>query len=219
VTLPDRLSRTMNCSALGRQLLADRSGGPGPSDRPRPDDDRGHQTVRRDNRRPRNDEVIRCPGGRDRRCGDAAHARACGALARGELNASISKPCLSTVVSNAVTLGPVTETGLCKEMTLLPKEPVENRHAGRPPSPATKTIYLFRCGDSGLYGLTADSSGSTLPFQLYPQIRWRFERLVTVRTDGNSLKQKIVQAILDTIAEEGFKLFHASVSPELCATL
>jgi hypothetical protein len=126
---------------------------------------------------------------------------------------------LSTIVSNAATLGPVTETGLCKEMTLSPKAPLENRHAGRPSSPATKTIYLFRCGDSGLYGLTADSSGSTLPFQLYPQIRWRFERLVTVRTDDNSLKQKIVQAILDSIAEEGFKLFHASVSPELYATL
>ena len=35
----------MNSSALGRQLLADRAGGPGPT-RPRPDDGRGHQTDR-----------------------------------------------------------------------------------------------------------------------------------------------------------------------------
>src|SRR6266436_6445820 len=104
-------------------------------------------------------------------------------------------------------------------MTLSHKEPVENRHATSPSPPVTKTIYLFRCGDSGLYALTADSSGSALPSRIYPQIRWRFERLVTVRTDSNSLKQRIMQAILDSIAKEGFKLIHASVSPELYATL
>jgi hypothetical protein len=104
-------------------------------------------------------------------------------------------------------------------MTFSLKEAVENRHAGNPSSPVTKTIYLFRCSDSGLYALTADSSGSALPSRIYPQIRWRFERLVTVRTDNNSLKQKIVQAILDSIAKEGFKLIHASVSPELYAIL
>jgi hypothetical protein len=104
-------------------------------------------------------------------------------------------------------------------MTLSLKESVENRHAGNPSSPVTKTIYLFRCGDSGLYALTADSSGSALPSRIYPQIRWRFERLVTVRTDNNSLKQKIVQAILDSITKDGFKLIHTSVSPELYAIL
>jgi hypothetical protein len=118
-----------------------------------------------------------------------------------------------------VTVGPVTETGLCKEMTHSLKEPIENRHAGSPSSPVTKTIYLFRCGDSGLYAFTADSSGSALPSRIYPQICWRFERLVTVRTDSNYLEQKIVQAILDSIAEEGFKLIHASLNPELHATL
>jgi hypothetical protein len=116
------------------------------------------------------------------------------------------------------TLGSATETDLCKEMTHSLREPIENRHAASPSS-VTKAIYLFRCGDSGLYALTADSSGSALPSRIYPQIRWRFERLVTVRTDSNSLKQKIVQAILDSIAKEGFKLIHASVNPELYATL
>jgi hypothetical protein len=106
-----------------------------------------------------------------------------------------------------------------QEMTHSLREPVESRHAASRSSPVTKTIYLFRCGDSGLYALTADSSGSVLPSRIYPQIRWRFERLVTMRTDSNSLKQKIVQAILDSIAEEGFKLIHASVNPELHATL
>jgi hypothetical protein len=109
------------------------------------------------------------------------------------------------------TLGSANETGLCKEMTHSLREPIENRHAASPSSRDTKTIYLFRCGDSGLYAL--------LPSRIYPQIRWRFERLVTMRTDSNSLKQKIVQAILDSIAEEGFKLIHASVNPELHATL
>ena len=99
------------------------------------------------------------------------------------------------------------------------KQPIEKWQTGSPSSPVTKTIYLFRCGDSGLYALTADSSGSGLPSRIYPQIRWRFERLVTVRTDSNSLKQRVMQAILDSIAKEGFKLIHASVSPELYATL
>jgi hypothetical protein len=117
------------------------------------------------------------------------------------------------------TLGSANETGLCKKMKHSLREPIENRHVEGASFPVTKTIYLFRCGDSGLYALTADSSGSALPSRIYPQIRWRFERLVTVRTDSNSLKQKIAQAILDSIAEEGFKLIHASVNPELHATL
>jgi hypothetical protein len=36
----------MNCSALGRHLLLGLTGGPGLSDRPRPDDGWGHQTIR-----------------------------------------------------------------------------------------------------------------------------------------------------------------------------
>src|ERR1700751_4299273 len=104
-------------------------------------------------------------------------------------------------------------------MTLSLKEAVENRHAGNPSSPATKTIYLFRCGDSGLYALTADSSGSALPSRIYPQICWRLKRLVTGRPHTNSPNQKIVQAILDSIAQEGFKLIHASLNPELHTTL
>jgi hypothetical protein len=82
-----------------------------------------------------------------------------------------------------------------------------------------KTIYLFRCGESGLYAFTADPSGHILPSRIYPQIRWRFERRVTLQPDRNSSKRKIVRAILDAIAEHGFHLTHAAINAEHCATL
>ena len=90
--------------------------------------------------------------------------------------------------------------------------------AARCMSPA-KTIYLFRCGESGLYAFTADPSGHVLPSQIYPQIRWRFERRVTLRSDKNSLRHKIERKILDAIAEHGFHLTHAAVNAEHWATL
>jgi hypothetical protein len=77
-----------------------------------------------------------------------------------------------------------------------------------------KTVYLFRCGESGLYAFTADPSGHVLPSRIYPQIRWRFERRVTLRSDENSLRRKIVSKILDAIAEHGFYLTHAAVNAE-----
>src|SRR4029077_7752330 len=85
-------------------------------------------------------------------------------------------------------------------------------------SPA-KTIYLFRCGESGLYAFTADPSGHILPSRIYPQMRWRFERCVTLRSDENSLRHKIVSKILDAIAEHGFHLTHAAVNAEHCTIL
>ena len=92
------------------------------------------------------------------------------------------------------------------------------------PGPATnmslaKTVYLFRCGESGLYAFTADPSGHILPSRIYPQIRWRFERRVTLCSDENSLRHKIVSKILDAIAEHGFHLTHAAVNAEHCTTL
>jgi hypothetical protein len=82
-----------------------------------------------------------------------------------------------------------------------------------------RTVYLFRCGESGLYAFTADPSGHILPSRIYPQIRWRFERRVTLQPDRNSSKRKVVRAILDAIAEHGFHLTHAAVNAEHCATL
>jgi hypothetical protein len=83
-------------------------------------------------------------------------------------------------------------------------------------SPA-KTIYVFRCDGSGLYAFTADSKGHILPSRIYPRIRWRFERRLTLRLDRNSLKGKMVKTTLDAIVEHGFHLTHAAVNAELLA--
>jgi hypothetical protein len=103
-------------------------------------------------------------------------------------------------------------------MPVLRRQFEKRRAAARCLSLAT-TIYLFRCGESGLYAFTADPSGHVLPSRIYPQIRWRFERSVTVRPDRNSSKQRNASAILDAIAEHGFHLTHAAVNAEHCATL
>ena len=99
------------------------------------------------------------------------------------------------------------------------KRQFENRPTAARCLSQAKTIYLFRCGESGLYAFTADPSGHILPSRIYPQIRWRFERRVTLRPDENSRKRKIVMAILDAIAEHGFHLTHAAVNAEHCTTL
>jgi len=99
------------------------------------------------------------------------------------------------------------------------KRQFENPRAAARCLSLAKTVYLFRCGESGLYAFTADPSGHILPSRIYPQIRWRFERRVTLQSDRNSPKRKIVRAILDAIAEHGFHLTHAAVNAEHCATL
>ena len=80
------------------------------------------------------------------------------------------------------------------------------------------TIYLFRCGESGLYAFTADPSGHNLPSRIYPQIRWRFERPVMLQPNRNSQKREVANEILEAIAEHGFHLTHAAVNAEHCAT-
>jgi hypothetical protein len=94
------------------------------------------------------------------------------------------------------------------------KRQFENRRAAARCLSLAKTIYLFRCGESGLYAFTADPSGRVLPSRIYPQIRWRFERRVTLQPDRNSPKSQIASAILDAIAEYGFHLTHAAVNAE-----
>jgi hypothetical protein len=79
-------------------------------------------------------------------------------------------------------------------------------------SPA-KTIYVFRCTGTGLYALTTDPTGHILPSRIYPRIRWRFERRVTV--EKNSPKQGIVRATLKAIAKHGFYLTHKAIDAEL----
>ena len=82
---------------------------------------------------------------------------------------------------------------------------------------STKTIYVFRCGESGLYAFTADPQGYSLPSRIYPGICWWLERCVTLRLDRNSLKEKIVRTTLDEIAKHGFQLTHAALNSELLA--
>jgi hypothetical protein len=82
-----------------------------------------------------------------------------------------------------------------------------------------KTIYLFRGGESGLYAFTADPDGHMLPSGIYPQIRWRFERRVTLRPARNLPEGRIVRATLDAIAKHGFHLTHVAIDAEHCATL
>jgi hypothetical protein len=96
------------------------------------------------------------------------------------------------------------------------KRVVGRRSGGRYLSLA-KTIYLFRCGDSGLYAFTADRKGRMLPSRMYPRVRWRFERPVTLRLERTSPKKKMVKATLDAIVEHGFHLIHAAVNAELLA--
>jgi hypothetical protein len=71
------------------------------------------------------------------------------------------------------------------------------------------SIYVFRCGESGLYALTADPTGQVLPSQIYPQVRWRFERRVMLRRNENATKQEFIKATLDAIRRRGFYLTHA----------
>jgi len=114
---------------------------------------------------------------------------------------SITVTAMATAIAAATSLRPMATPGPATDMSL------------------PKTIYLFRCGESGLYAFTADPSGHILPTRIYPQIRWRFERRVTLHPDENSLRHKIVSKILDAIAEHGFHLTHAAINAEHCTTL
>ena len=78
-----------------------------------------------------------------------------------------------------------------------------------------RRIYVFRCGESGLYAFTADRKGRMLPSQIYPQISWRFEQALTLRFDGNSSRDQILRATLDGVAKYGFHLIHAALFGEL----
>jgi hypothetical protein len=93
----------------------------------------------------------------------------------------------------------------------------ENRRSGGPGVSPTKTIYVFRCGESGLYAFTADPKGHFLPSRIYPLVRWRLDQRVTLRLDRNSPRRDIVKTMLDTIVKHGFQLAHAAVDSELLA--
>jgi hypothetical protein len=98
-----------------------------------------------------------------------------------------------------------------------PKKRFENRRSGGQRMSSTKTIYVFRCGETGLYAFTADPKGHILPSQIYPRVRWRFHRSLTLRSDRNSPKGKMVKATLVAIAKHGFHLTHIAANAELSA--
>jgi hypothetical protein len=79
----------------------------------------------------------------------------------------------------------------------------------------TKPIYIFRCGETGLYAFTADSKGRILPSRLYPRIYWRLQRRILLRLDRNSPQAKILLTVFDAIEMHGFHLVHASVDEQL----
>jgi hypothetical protein len=99
-------------------------------------------------------------------------------------------------------------------MHTLNKQSQNRRSGGRHSSP-TKAVYVFRCGESGLYAFTADPKGHTLPSRIYPRIRWLHVRRVTLRLDKNPSKGEIVRATLDAIKTHGFWLTHAAANAEL----
>ena len=86
---------------------------------------------------------------------------------------------------------------------------------GQQDTGCAKTIYVFRCDESGLFAFTADREGSMLPSQLYPQISWHFEHVLVPRYDGNPARDKILRATLDGVAKRGFHLVHAALYGEL----
>jgi hypothetical protein len=99
------------------------------------------------------------------------------------------------------------------------KRRTEDRLTGVRNLPLAETIYLFRCGETGLYAFTADPNGQTLPSGIYPQIKWRLARRVTQHPTTNSPGRKIARAILDAIAKHGFHLSHAAVDSALHSAL
>jgi hypothetical protein len=78
-----------------------------------------------------------------------------------------------------------------------------------------KTIYIFRCEESGLYAFTADREGRMLPSQIYPRLRWRFEQAIAVRVTGTSPRDKILKSVLEGVAKRGFHLLPAALYGEL----
>jgi hypothetical protein len=74
----------------------------------------------------------------------------------------------------------------------------------------SQKIYVFRCGASALYALTADIAGPNLPLPACPA-GWRFKQSVTLRLDKSSPNHELIEATRAAIAKHGFYLTHAAV--------
>ena len=77
-------------------------------------------------------------------------------------------------------------------------------------SESHKTIYVFRCGESGLFALTHDCYGENLPSTIYPRMRWQFDRIITLGGQRSATRQEVTKATLNAIRRRGFYLTHAA---------
>jgi hypothetical protein len=75
----------------------------------------------------------------------------------------------------------------------------------------SQTIYVFRCGTSGLYALTADRSGKILPSAACCPAGWRLERSIALGPEEATRNRDLVRATLAAIANQGFYLSHAAI--------
>jgi hypothetical protein len=75
----------------------------------------------------------------------------------------------------------------------------------------TKTIYIFRCGTTAIFALTADRMGRNLPLQVCGPAGWHFERSVTLQSDKDKRRRESTRATLAAIAKHGFHLTHAAI--------
>jgi hypothetical protein len=101
-------------------------------------------------------------------------------------------------------------------MQTLEQRVSDRRPGGRKSAPA-RTLYVFRCSESGLYALATDPEGRKLPWRLYPRIRWSLARCVILRRDESLSNTAIVNVALAAIAEHGFHLAHTAVHAQLLA--
>jgi hypothetical protein len=74
----------------------------------------------------------------------------------------------------------------------------------------SKTVYVFRCGTSGLYALTTDRSGEYLPVHGCCPAGWGFERSIAIAAESST--NELVRATLSAIAKQGYYLSHAAIS-------
>jgi hypothetical protein len=72
------------------------------------------------------------------------------------------------------------------------------------------TVYVFRCGESGLYALTQDRTGKVLPSKIYPRVHWQLKRRISLGREKYPIKMDLIKATLKAIRTQGFYLTHAA---------
>ena len=75
----------------------------------------------------------------------------------------------------------------------------------------SKTIYVFRCGTTALFALTADRTGQSLPSQICGQAGWTFEGSVTLQPEKDERFRESMRATMAAIAKHGLYLTHSAI--------